>query len=81
VSQKQPLSELVQDLLSGIAGRVEDVAEETGVSYSALYSWSTGRRRPGPQNVEKLAELADQRARRLARLAERLRSLDGDGQR
>jgi transcriptional regulator with XRE-family HTH domain len=66
-------SELVQQLLDGIAGRMEDVATEAGVSYSALYSWATGRRRPGRRNLEKLAALADQRSERLARLAERLR--------
>lgn len=67
------ISELVGDLLEGIAGRMEDVAEEAGVSYSALYSWATGRRRPGKGNLEKLATLAQQRADRLERLANRLR--------
>jgi transcriptional regulator with XRE-family HTH domain len=67
------ISELVEDLLDGIAGRMEDVAQEAGVSYSALYSWATGRRRPGRRNLDRLASLADQRADRLGRLAERLR--------
>jgi transcriptional regulator with XRE-family HTH domain len=69
----EPISELVGDLLEGIAGRMEDVAQEAGVSYSALYSWATGRRRPGRGNLEKLASLAEQRAGRLERLADRLR--------
>ncbi|HUG42034.1 MAG TPA: helix-turn-helix transcriptional regulator [Longimicrobiales bacterium] len=69
-----PVSELVGDLLEGIAGRMEDVAQEAGVSYSALYSWATGRRRPGPRNLEKLARLAEQRAGRLEGLAEELRT-------
>jgi transcriptional regulator with XRE-family HTH domain len=69
----EPISELVGDLLEGIAGRMEDVAQEAGVSYSALYSWATGRRRPGRDNLEKLASLAEQRAGRLERLADRLR--------
>lgn len=71
------ISELVKDLLDGVAGRMEDVAREAGVSYSALYSWATGRRRPGRRNLEKLALLADQRSERLARLAERLREQVG----
>lgn len=67
------ISELVRDLLEGIAGRMEDVAQEAGVSYSALYSWATGRRRPGRRNLEKLAALAEQKAERLTRLASQLR--------
>lgn len=80
----EPVSEVVGELLDGIAGRMEDVAREAGVSYSALYSWATGRRRPGRRNLEKLASLAEQRADRLGSLAESLRSRvrqngDGDG--
>jgi transcriptional regulator with XRE-family HTH domain len=71
---KEPVSEVVGELLDGIAGRIEDVAREAGVSYSALYSWATGRRRPGRRNLEKLASLAEQRADRLESLAASLRS-------
>lgn len=74
MAKGEPVSDLVGDLLEGIAGRMEDVAEEAGVSYSALYSWATGRRRPGPRNLEKLARLAEQRAGRLENLAEELRT-------
>ena len=74
MAKGEPVSDLVGDLLEGIAGRMEDVAQEAGVSYSALYSWATGRRRPGPRNLEKLAKLAEQRADRLEGLAERLRT-------
>lgn len=73
VAKGDDISELVGTLLEGIAGRMEDVAQEAGVSYSALYSWATGRRRPGRRNLEKLASLADQRAERLTRLGARLR--------
>ena len=84
MAKGEPVSELVGDLLEGIAGRMEDVAEEAGVSYSALYSWATGRRRPGPRNLEKLARLAEQRAGHLEGLAEELRtrvSRNGPGDR
>ena len=74
MAKGEGVSELVGDLLEGIAGRMEDVAEEAGVSYSALYSWATGRRRPGPRNLEKLARLAEERAGRLEGLAEELRT-------
>jgi transcriptional regulator with XRE-family HTH domain len=73
VAKDEAVSELVGDLLEGIAGRMEDVAQEAGVSYSALYSWATGRRRPGRRNLEKLARLAEERAERLEDLAEELR--------
>lgn len=74
MAQKKPVSDVVGELLKGIAGRMEDVAREAGVSYSALYSWATGRRRPGKQNLEKLAKLADQRSAELKRLATELRA-------
>ena len=73
MAQREAVSELVGDLLAGIAGRMEDVAREAGVSYSALYSWATGRRRPGPGNLEKLADLAEQRSGELEALARELR--------
>ena len=78
MAKNAPVSGLIGDLLEGIAGRMEDVAQEAGVSYSALYSWATGRRRPGRRNLERLAKLAEQRADRLDRLAERLRARVGD---
>lgn len=74
MAKGEAVSELVGDLLDGIAGRMEDVAQEAGVSYSALYSWATGRRRPGRRNLEKLARLAEERAGRLEDLAEQLRT-------
>jgi transcriptional regulator with XRE-family HTH domain len=72
------IAELVTDLLDGVAGRMEDVAQEAGVSYSAIYSWATGRRRPGRRNLEKLASLAARRADRLEALAARIRQQVGD---
>ena len=73
MANESRVSDLVGDLLEGIAGRMEDVAHEAGVSYSALYSWATGRRRPGRRNLERLASLAEQRAGQLDQLADRLR--------
>lgn len=73
VKKGEAISALVGDLLEGIAGRMEDVAQEAGVSYSALYSWATGRRRPGRRNLERLASLAEERASRLEALADELR--------
>lgn len=78
MGKNAPVSRLVGDLLEGIAGRMEDVAREAGVSYSALYSWSTGRRRPGRRNLERLATLAEQRAGQLDDLADSLRARVGE---
>lgn len=80
MAEQKRVSDVVGDLLSGIAGRMEDVAQEAGVSYSALYSWATGRRRPGRQNLEKLATLAEERSEELEALATELRQrLDRNG--
>ena len=65
---------LIDELLDTTAGRLEDVAQEAGVSYSALYSWATGRRRPSRENVRRLASLASDRASRLNELADRLQT-------
>lgn len=73
MNEDRSISEVIGELLGGVAGRMEDVAQEAGVSYSALYSWATGRRRPGRENVEKLAQLAETRASRLEGLAGSLR--------
>lgn len=73
MARGEAVSELIGDLLEGIAGRLEDVAQEAGVSYSALYSWATGRRRPGRRNLERLASLAEERSSRLDELAGELR--------
>ena len=73
MAKDEAVSEMIGDLLDGIAGRMEDVAQEAGVSYSALYSWATGRRRPGRRNLQKLAKLAEQRAQRLEELAGQLK--------
>lgn len=74
MADNKAVADVVGDLLRGIAGRMEDVAREAGVSYSALYSWATGRRRPGRKNIEKLAALAEQRSEELGALASELRS-------
>jgi transcriptional regulator with XRE-family HTH domain len=74
VAKDEAVSELIGDLLDGIAGRMEDVAQEAGVSYSALYSWATGRRRPGRRNLERLASLAEERSSRLDELAAEIRA-------
>lgn len=59
------------------AGTVQALAEEVGVSYAALCSWSRGRRRPPAHRLEKLADVLDDRAGRLTALAQQLREHAG----
>jgi transcriptional regulator with XRE-family HTH domain len=74
-----PIASLIDQLLDTTAGRLEDVAAEAGVSYSALYSWATGRRSPNPDNLARLASVAAKRADRLAELAGVIRErVDGE---
>lgn len=68
----------IEELLALMAGNLEDVASEAGVSYSALYSWSTGRRHPSRPNLKRLAAVAGERADRLAELADGLRARVAD---
>jgi transcriptional regulator with XRE-family HTH domain len=49
------------------------VAEETGISYDSLYSWSRGRRTPKPEHLRQVAEEFDRRAELLRKLADELR--------
>jgi DNA-binding transcriptional regulator YdaS (Cro superfamily) len=60
------------------AGTVQALAEEVGVSYAALCSWSRGRRRPPPHRLETLASVLDDRAERLRSAAQALRQLAGE---
>jgi transcriptional regulator with XRE-family HTH domain len=75
------IAHLIDELLDTTAGRLEDVASEAGVSYSALYSWATGRRSPNPENLARLASVASRRADRLASLADGIRErVNGAGE-
>jgi transcriptional regulator with XRE-family HTH domain len=51
-----------------------DLARESGLSYAALRAWVTGRRRPEPASMLRLAEALDGRAERFNRLARSLRA-------
>ncbi|CAN5737701.1 hypothetical protein BH23GEM9_BH23GEM9_31990 [soil metagenome] len=55
------------------AGTVQALAEEVGVSYAALCSWSRGRRQPPPHRLDRLADVLEDRAERLRNLASELR--------
>lgn len=73
------IERITRQLLAELTPRHGALADELGVTYSTLYSWSTGRRRPSPANARRLAEASAERAGRLAELADALRQvLDSD---
>jgi hypothetical protein len=50
------------------------LAQEVGVSYAALCSWSRGRRQPPSHRLRKLADVLEDRAQRMRELAVELRA-------
>jgi transcriptional regulator with XRE-family HTH domain len=73
------ISESVARACTESAGTVQALAEEVGVSYAALCSWSRGRRKPPAHRLRRLAEVLDTRAERLREVAGLLRRQAGDG--
>jgi transcriptional regulator with XRE-family HTH domain len=57
------------------AGTVQALAQEVGVSYAALCSWSRGRRQPPAHRLRRLADVLEDRAGRLREIAAELRTL------
>ena len=54
---------------------MRQLAAESGLSYDVLRSWRSGRRRPNPESVKKLATGLSQRSEQLKQLAADLRRL------
>jgi transcriptional regulator with XRE-family HTH domain len=79
MSNRSTISESVANACTESAGTVQALAEEVGVSYAALCSWSRGRRRPPAHRLLKLAEVMDSRAERLRELAIELRQQAAQG--
>jgi transcriptional regulator with XRE-family HTH domain len=70
---RQAVAQTVDRACTAGAGTVQALAEEVGVSYAALCSWSRGRRQPPAHRLRKLAEVLDSRAGLLHQLADELR--------
>jgi transcriptional regulator with XRE-family HTH domain len=66
---EQPIRELVAQVIREAAGTVHELAAELGVTYSTLYSWATGKRRPRPAHLTQLAAAARRRVKELDALA------------
>jgi len=52
---------------------MRQLAADSGLSYDVLRSWRSGRRRPNPESVRKLAEGLSRRSETLRELARELR--------
>lgn len=72
MAAEEETTALVEEALAATAGSVEDLAEEVGVSPHTLWGWAKGRRSPRPKNLRRLAEVLEERGRRLRALAEDL---------
>lgn len=52
---------------------LRELADEVGVSYASVKYWKTGERTPSPDNLNKLADIAEDRADDLLAISARLR--------
>jgi transcriptional regulator with XRE-family HTH domain len=68
-----PRAQAARSAIEGAVCSRRDLARESGLSYAALRAWVTGRRRPEPASMIRLAEALDERAERCSRLARSLR--------
>lgn len=67
---------MIDRALEGATASLEDIAAATGVTYDTLYAWRTGRRKPSPENLAKLADAIERRGGELQVLAEELRKAE-----
>ncbi len=74
------VSMLAQRALQALTPSLRYVSEETGLNYGTLRTWRAGIRSASPDNLRKLAEMADQQADKLRGLAVEMRRV-ADGTR
>jgi transcriptional regulator with XRE-family HTH domain len=72
-SVRSDVAQTVSRACTESAGTVQALAQEVGVSYAALCSWSRGRRQPPPHRLHRLADVLEDRAERLRAVAAELR--------
>ena len=63
---------LIQRVLDEGPFSMQQLADESGISYDALYSWAKSRRSPKAESLRQLAAGLRQRGERLESLAEDL---------
>lgn len=64
---------LTKRALQAAAPDLKALAEESDLNYGTMRAWSAGTRTPSADNLERIAELLDDRADRLRGLARELR--------
>jgi transcriptional regulator with XRE-family HTH domain len=73
MQDRSGVADAVTRACSAGAGTVQALAEEVGVSYAALCSWSRARRHPPAHRLQKLADVLESRADQLRDIADELR--------
>ena len=53
---------MIAEALELASGQLGRLAEQAGVSRSALFRWAKGERTPSPENLRKLADALESRA-------------------
>lgn len=74
VARDDEAAMIAKKTMETLTPEMQEMAESLGVSYSSMKFWKTGDRTPSPENMRKLADLADEKADRLLTLAGRLRN-------
>lgn len=71
--QDERIAQAIERALSEGPFTIQQLAEESGISYDTLYSWVKGRRVPRSENVRQLASGLERRADLLREIAETLK--------
>ena len=72
---REGVSMFIQDALKRGPFNLRDLADEMGGSYGTLREWSRGARTPTGDNVDRIADAFETRARLLLDLAARMRQV------
>jgi predicted transcriptional regulator len=71
--QNERIARAIERALSEGPFTIQQLAEESGISYDTLYSWVKGRRVPRSENVRQLANGLEKRADLLREIVEDLK--------
>ena len=75
--QNEMIARAIERALGEGPFTIQQLAEESGISYDTLYSWVKGRRVPRSENVRQLASGLEKRADLLREIAEDLHDAVG----
>lgn len=71
--QEPEVAMLAKRVVEALTPELRSLADDVGVSYASVKYWKTGERTPAPENLSKLADIAEGRAEELLALTARLR--------